>query len=127
MFVGLLLGVHGCDCGSTAESHSAAVTANPSDAPLARHPLAGSWSGSAQVPTQGIVAGVLTVDDRGLGTAVLTVRGVTVSESFRIESWNGRQLRATHRGSSYSVSAELDGSVLHAELPTIGLVRLTRR
>ena len=67
------------------------------------------------------------MDDRGQGTAVLTLRGVTVTEPFRIDSWNGRVLRATHRGTTYRVDAELDGTDLHANLPIIGWVRLTRQ
>jgi hypothetical protein len=72
------------------------------------------------------VAAGITIDDRGRGTAVLTARGLTLTETFRIDSFGGRAVEATHRGTHYSLTAELDGSTLYIDLPVIGWITLRR-
>lgn len=123
----LLAAAPSCNCDSDDEAAPSrtAVTSTPDE--RAAHPLAGSWSGSAIVPGQGPVAAGLTIDDRGQGTAVLTSQGVTLTESFRIESFAGGVLEVSHRGTHYSLTAELDGATLYVDLPVIGWTQLSRR
>jgi len=116
-----------CDCSSADDAPSERATGSSPGRPRATHPLEGSWSGSATVPGQGVVAGVITVDERGHGIAVLSLRGVTITETIQIEAWNGTTLRVVHRGTPYTLTAELDGSTLYAQLPVIGWTRLERR
>lgn len=125
--VSLLAAAPSCHCNSDDEAATSqpAVASTPKQ-PTAS-PLAGSWSGSAIVPGQGPVAAGLTIDDRGKGTAVLTSQGITLTESFRIESFAGGVVEVSHRGAHYSLTAELDGATLYVELPVIGWTELRRR
>jgi hypothetical protein len=131
--VAVLVGAASCQCdsgsGTPANRDSReARHRRPADATApTRHALAGTWSGSALTPSHGLVVATVAVDDRGSGMAVLTARGVTVTESFALESWDGRFLRVRYRDATYTLTAELDGSVLYVDVPIAGWVRLARK
>ena len=88
--------------------------------------LAGMWTGSAIVPSYGVVLATVRLNKKGKGSYSAKISGFTKTGSVQVVSWNGKSIRARGGGMVRSVPAKLSGNKLTLQLPLVGKVIVYR-
>lgn len=88
--------------------------------------LAGMWTGSAVVPSYGVVLATVRLNKKGKGSYSAKISGFTKTGSVQVISWNGKSIRARGGGIARSVPAKLSGNKLTLQLPLVGKVIVYR-
>lgn len=89
--------------------------------------LAGMWRGEVDTDEYGRVRAVAHVSPQGDVSYEVVGKQPIHHYQFRIESWDGKTIRARDsQGNTYQLAARLDGDTLALDVPTVGRVELER-
>lgn len=108
--------------GEDARSEPGAVV--PASGPFAT--LAGTWTGTADLPGYGTVIATAILDARGQGQYFVTVSGAKRQGAFRVLAWDTSYLLVESEGHEERIHATLKGNALWIDNAFIGQVRLDR-
>ena len=105
---------------------AAPIDAMPVKAVEAYRALTGTWSGSMNIKSLGVVTGLVSVDPSGNGTFFVSASGTSRSGTIEILDFANGQVRARALGQERSVPITVGENELRLQIVGVGELVLSR-